>query len=101
MTNPPPAVLQPGILAPAGTTDTYILPALIADAGEPAAWRYVEFFAANIRNPNTRRAYVRACSTFFAWCEDRSLILTAIRPFDVAAWVEQLQEKHAAPSVKQ
>ena len=32
-----------------------------ADLGEPAAWRYVEFFTANIRNPNTRRAYARAC----------------------------------------
>ena len=27
--------------------------------------------------------------------------MTAIRPFDVAAWVEQLQQKHSAPSVKQ
>ena len=50
-------------------TDTYIVPALIADAGDPAAWRYVEFFTANIRNPNTRRAYARACTSFFAWCE--------------------------------
>jgi site-specific recombinase XerD len=78
-----------------------VVPALIADAGEPAAWRYIEFFTANIPNPNTRRAYVRACSRFFAWCEDRGLILTAIRPFDVAAWVEELQEKHGAPGVKQ
>ncbi|MBV8093757.1 MAG: hypothetical protein JO110_11075, partial [Acetobacteraceae bacterium] len=55
-----PAVLPSGAVAPASTTDTYnIVPSLIADAGEPAAWRYVEFFAANIRNPNTRRAYVR------------------------------------------
>ncbi|MBV8400268.1 MAG: tyrosine-type recombinase/integrase [Acetobacteraceae bacterium] len=77
------------------------MPALIADLGEPAAWRYVEFFAANIRNANTRRAYVRACSGFFSWCEDRGLTLTAIRPFDVAAWVEQLQAQHAAPGVKQ
>lgn len=36
------------------------LPALIADAGEPAAFRFLEFFAARIRNPNTRRAYSRA-----------------------------------------
>ncbi|MBV8400269.1 MAG: site-specific integrase, partial [Acetobacteraceae bacterium] len=97
-----PAVVQSGVLTPASATDTlYRVPALIADAGDPAAWRYVEFFAANIRNPNTRRAYVRACSGFFSWCEDRGLILTAIRPFDVAAWVEQLQEKHGAPYVKQ
>jgi hypothetical protein len=31
-----------------------MVPALIADLGDPAAWRYIEFLAANIRNPNTR-----------------------------------------------
>ena len=46
-----------------------------ADLGDEAAWRYVEFFTANIRNPNTRRAYVRACNRFFGWCEDRGLTL--------------------------
>ncbi|MGA8612580.1 MAG: hypothetical protein WB760_12810 [Xanthobacteraceae bacterium] len=45
-----------------------MVPALIADLGDEAAWRYVEFFTANIRNPNTRRAYARACARFFAWC---------------------------------
>jgi len=80
-----PAVLNSGALAPGSATDTYIVPSLIADVGEPAAWRYVEFFAANLRNPNTRRAYLRACGRFFGWCEDRGLTLTAIRPFDVAA----------------
>jgi hypothetical protein len=33
-----------------------VVPALIADLGDEAAWRYVEFFTANIRNPHTRRA---------------------------------------------
>jgi hypothetical protein len=47
------------------------VPALIAGAGDAARWRYVEFFTANIRNPNTRRAYARACARFFAWCNDR------------------------------
>ena len=69
--------------------------------GDQASWRYVEFFAANIRNRHTRRAYARACSRFFAWCEDRGLTLTTIRPFDVGEWVEQLQENHGAPGVKQ
>jgi hypothetical protein len=64
------------------------VPALIANAGNAAGWRYVEFFTANIRNPPTRRAYARACSHFFAWCEERGLTLTTIRPFDVAAYVE-------------
>src|SRR6516165_6802717 len=50
---------------------------------------------------HTRRAYARACSRFFAWCENRGLSLTTIRPFDVAAWVKELQEKHGAPGVKQ
>ena len=77
------------------------MPALIAAAGDQAGWRYVEFFTANIRNPHTRRAYARACGRFFGWCEHRGLTLAAIRPFDVAAWVEELQEKHGAPGVKQ
>jgi hypothetical protein len=44
------------------------VPLLITDLGDQAAWRYVEFFTANIRNPNTRRAYARACVRFFGWC---------------------------------
>jgi site-specific recombinase XerD len=78
-----------------------VVPALVADLGDEAAWRYVEFFTANIRNPHTRRAYARACHQFFAWCEQRGLTLAAIRPYDVAAYIEQLQEVLSAPSVKQ
>ncbi len=78
-----------------------IVPALVGDLGEQAAWRYVEFFTANIRNPNTRRAYARACGRFFRWCESRRLPLAGIRPFDVATYVEALQQEVAAPSVKQ
>jgi site-specific recombinase XerD len=78
------------------------VPALIADLGDQAGWRYVEFFTANIRNPHTRRAYARACSQFFAWCDQRGLTLTAIRPHDVATYIEQLQAIEAsAPLVKQ
>jgi site-specific recombinase XerD len=99
MTDRLPAVLQPGALtSPSGT---YRVPALIADAGDAASWRYVEFFTANIRNPHTRRAYARACGRFFAWCEDRGLTITVIRSHDVATWVEELQAKHGAPGVKQ
>jgi uncharacterized membrane protein YdfJ with MMPL/SSD domain len=36
------------------------LPAVIAAAGERASLRFLEFLAANIRNPHTRRAYSRA-----------------------------------------
>ena len=78
-----------------------VVPALIADLGDEAAWRYVEFFTANIHNPHTRRAYARACNRFFAWCEDRGLTPAAIRPHDVATYIEQLQDAVSAPSVKQ
>ena len=98
-----PAIIEatvPAELTPAA--GTYMVPALITDAGgDQAAWRYVEFFAANINNDHTRRAYARACSRFFAWSEDRGLTLATIRPFDVAAWVKELQQKHGAPGVKQ
>jgi site-specific recombinase XerD len=94
-----PAVVQSGTLT--ALPDAHLVPSLIADAGDPAAWRYVEFFTANIRNPNTRRAYARACSSFFAWCDERGLTLTTIRPHDVATYIETRQLTHSAPDVKQ
>jgi site-specific recombinase XerD len=78
-----------------------IVPVLVAQRGDEAAWRYVEFFTANIRNSNTRRAYARACAAFFQWCELRGLTLPAIRPHDVGAYIERQQRTAPAPSVKQ
>ncbi|MBI1814048.1 MAG: tyrosine-type recombinase/integrase [Deltaproteobacteria bacterium] len=78
------------------------VPAPIAAAGDRASWRFIEFFTANIRNVNTRRAYGRAVSDFFRWCgEHRVRDLAHITPTVVAAYVEQLQQTHAKPSVKQ
>jgi site-specific recombinase XerD len=94
-----PAIIPPGELTT--VIDTHLVPALIADAGDAAGWRYVEFFTANIRNPHTRRAYARASRRFFDWCEDRGLTLATIRPFDVATYIETLQQTHSAPGVKQ
>jgi len=61
--------------------------------------RFLEFFAANIRNPNTRLAYARAVRDFFRWTEARGLTLQAIRPFHIATYTEGLTG--AAPSVNQ
>ncbi|RAI54540.1 integrase [Roseicella frigidaeris] len=77
------------------------VPAAVADAGEAAARRYVEFFMAQIRNPNTRAAYARAASDFFGWCGRHDLVLAAVGPVHVAAWVEGLGRRLSAPSVKQ
>jgi hypothetical protein len=81
--------------------DGQLIPSLIADAGDQACWRYIDFFTSNIRNPNTRRAYARACQTFFAWCDERGLGLTTIRPYDVATYIESRGLTHSAPDVKQ
>jgi site-specific recombinase XerD len=79
-----------------------LIPAQIAAAGEHAARRFIEFFTANIRNRNTRGAYVRAIAGFFRWCEQKGLReLGMLEPVHVAAYVEQLGKTHAAPSVKQ
>ena len=43
------------------------MPALLAAAGEPAGLRFLDFFAANIRPPHTRRADARAAEEFLAW----------------------------------
>jgi site-specific recombinase XerD len=78
------------------------LPALIAGAGERAAWRFVEFFTVNIRNKNTRAAYTRAAGAFLHWCEERGIHqLEKVQPVHVAAYIEELQSTVAAPTVKQ
>ncbi len=78
------------------------VPALVAGAGEKAARRFLEFFAATIRNKNTRMAYYRAVVRFFAWCERHKLSeLVAIEPLHVAAYIEALQRDYEKPSVKQ
>jgi hypothetical protein len=51
------------------------VPVSVAQAGPSAAQRFLEFFAANIRNPNTRLVYARAVRDFFHWTEVRGLAL--------------------------
>jgi site-specific recombinase XerD len=78
------------------------LPALVTAAGERASMRFLEFFAANIRNPHTRRAYYRAANEFLAWCASIGVpSIAAIEPVHVAAWIEVATRELAAPSVKQ
>lgn len=78
------------------------VPALVARAGERGAYRFLEFFAAQIRNPNTRVAYFRDVCSFFVWCEKRRVReLSEIRSAHVASYIERLTKTHAAPSVKQ
>jgi len=91
----------PAKFARLATDRAQIVPALIAVAGARAALRFLEFFAANIRNPHTRRAYGRAVAEFLTWCDDAGVSsVAAVQPLHVAAWIEQQTRERAAPTVK-
>src|SRR5260221_61994 len=77
------------------------LPNLIRRAGDHAARRFVEFFAATIRNRNTRAAYAQGVGQFCCWCEGRGLELAGITPIVIAAYIEELTGRRSAPTVKQ
>src|SRR3954470_9307688 len=95
-------VPKPAARTVAKVASTIFVPTAIAGAGEDAARRFLEFFAATIRNKNTRMAYYRAACSFFPWLEQRGVTdLVDIEPLHVAAYVEALQETAAKPTVKQ
>lgn len=64
---------------------------------------FLELFAAQIHNPNTRRAYSRAVSDFLTWYVDDAEVpsIAAVQPLHVAAWIEAQTRKLSAPTVKQ
>src|ERR1700735_3336821 len=77
-------------------------PALVLAVGTRAHIRFLEFFAANIRNVHTRRAYAQATREFLAWCERASVASIAdVKPLHVATYIEQLGRARSAPTVKQ
>jgi hypothetical protein len=71
-------------------------------AGDKTARRFLEFFAATIRNKNTRMAYYRAAARFFAWCDHHKIgEIADIEPLHVAGYVEALGKDFEEPTVKQ
>lgn len=82
-------------------SDAY-LPALVSSAGARAEIRFLEFFASNIRNQHTRRAYARAAAEFLEWCAAAGVAsISSVQPLHVATWIEGLTRTHSAPTVKQ
>jgi site-specific recombinase XerC len=78
------------------------MPVLVTAAGERASVRFLEFFASEIRNPHTRRAYARAAGDFLVWCAGAGVTsITAVQPLHVAAWIELQTQTLSAPTVKQ
>jgi site-specific recombinase XerD len=93
---PLPAVQQPD---PFGRP--IVVPRLVADAGDNAAKRYANFFG-SIANDNTRAAYQRACQSFFAWCEAKSIAdLADVEPFHVGAYIKSMAAGFSKPTIKQ
>jgi hypothetical protein len=64
---------------------TITVPAVIADLGDSAATRFLEFFTANIRNPNSRAAYAQAVHQFLGWCGQHHIVFTAVHVSSVLA----------------
>lgn len=75
------------------------MPMIIAASGENTRRRFIEFFAVNIRNSNTRKAYYRGIGNFLNWCGARGLKFEQIGPMVVAAYIEQ--HTASTPTVKQ
>lgn len=80
---------------------SFSAPAIVSQTHEAAAERFLEFFAATIRNANTRAAYVRAVAHFLNWPSVAGLSsLNEIRPLHVAAYIEESGERVSVPTVK-
>ena len=78
------------------------VPAMIAAAGDRASLRFIDFFTAHIRNPNTRAAYGVAMRGFFDWLAMNGVAeLGAIRTHHVSTYIETLTRGYSAPTVKQ
>jgi hypothetical protein len=84
---------------PASQRPSLTVPAIIVDAGDNAASRFMEFFTARIRHPDTRAAYAQAVAQFLHRCDGRRLILRDIEPMAVADPLES--HPGSAPTPKQ
>jgi site-specific recombinase XerD len=78
---------------------SFILPTVIAQAGEETSKRFVEFFLVSIRNKNTRTAYAQAVRQFLNWCEERGIEFSAISAISIAAYIES--HPFSAPTANQ
>jgi integrase/recombinase XerC len=79
-----------------------LVPAIVADTHRDAGERFVEYFAATIRNANTRAAYMNAVADFLAFAPVAALgSLAEVRSIHVSAYVEYVSARFAPQTVKQ
>jgi site-specific recombinase XerD len=90
------------LVAITSSSSEILVPALVDASGDRARIRFLEFFAAQIRNKHTRRAYCRAVTDFLAWCESAGVAsIRDVQPLHVATWIELQTRANSAPTVKQ
>jgi len=75
-------------------------PAWVEAAGGGARFAFEEFLYGQIRNPFTRRAYLRAVRVFARWCELLGLELARVTPADVAQHLDSLAEAHRVREIQ-
>src|SRR5665213_1529143 len=86
---------------PAPTAFGAVVPAIVADTHHDAGERFIELFAATIRNANTRAAYMSAVADFLAFPPVAALgSLAEVRSIHVSAYIEHVSARFAPQTVK-
>jgi site-specific recombinase XerD len=81
---------------------TAAVPAIVADTHPRAGERFLEYFAATIRNANTRAAYMNAVADFLRFEPVAHLgSLAEVRSIHVSLYIESLGDRFAPQTVKQ
>jgi integrase/recombinase XerC len=94
------ADLQLPILADEPSS-SFVVPAIVADTHRDAGERFIEYFAATVRNPNTRAAYMNAVADFLRFEPVADLgSLAEIRSIHVSAYIESVGARFAPQTVK-
>lgn len=76
-------------------------PAALYSPTPKAKRRVAEFFATQVNNDNTRKAYLNAARRFSLWCDAHGIeALSSVEPIHIAAFVKALEKKFSAPTVK-
>jgi site-specific recombinase XerD len=65
------------------------LPAILQAEGPAGAFAWDEFFRGQLRNPHTRKAYMKAVRDFLAWIAPQDVTLSQITPGIVGAYIDQ------------
>lgn len=81
--------------------DAIYCPPIIVQEGKSAMRRFLQFFAAEIENDNTRKTYYRAVLHFFSWCEAQGIReMDHIEPVVIAAYIKGEKERRGRNGVQ-